>query len=222
MKNNFSLYDFAKKVVYDLRSAEGRERFIYDDGSAHVSAEHQAVIDAMIGDGTFDREEFNRELVSANKAYALDLVEGRLDLGALPEGEGDLASLLDRIRQTGNDDLLDSAKEFARLLLEDEVESGAMRHGEKRFAVMTKASWVTRLPVAYNALSSALDGAPHLGLKDFAARMGNDDRGRAIRTAVKALMADIRDHLAAATPEVKAKSGLSATVGRAAAPGLDI
>jgi len=230
MGQNFNIYDFAIEVVYSVRSKEGRGRFIYDDGCAHVTEEQEATIKAMQEDGSWDAGTFESALRGANNRFADDVVEGKLDISALPEGEAHLARLLQTIKETGNEELLDSAKDFVRAALSDEVTGagmhGSLGSGPARFAVQTHASWVGLLPNVHNAISSALDGgrfsstgerADYGTLDHFIKDRGTyEDRDRALKVAAKALKADMKAHLAATAPEATQKTGLSAAAAQAA------
>ena len=233
MGQNFNIYDFSKDVVYSVRSKEGRKRFIYDDGCAHLTEEQETTIKAMQEDGSWDADTFESALRGANNRFADDVVEGKLDISALPEGEAHLARLLQTIEETGNEELLDSAKDFVRAALSDEVTGagmhGSLGNGPARFAVQTHASWVDLLPNVHNAIYSALDGrfssagerADYGTLDHFIKDRGTyEDRDRALKVAAKALKADMKEHLAATAPEADAeatqKTGLSAAAARAA------
>ena len=218
-----NINEFAKDVIYTLRSKEGRNRFIYDDGAAHLTEEQQTVIKELKDSGEFDQAQFDQALIAANHSYADDLVEGCLEVSNLPEGERELLSLLNTIRETGNEDLIDSAKEFVRLTLNNEICSsglhGSLSGDNTQYAVMTNASWVGLLPNAYNALSQAMRGEfdgrtnSHTGLNYFINERGvYDDHGRALKTAAKALRADIKEHLESTSNDLDTqnKSGLSA------------
>ena len=233
MSQNFNVYDFAKDVLYSVRSKEGRERFIYDDGCAHVTEEQEATIRAMQEQGSWDADSFAAALRGANNNFADDVVEGKVDVDTLPEGEAHLARLLQSIEETGNEELLDSAKDFVRAALSDEVTGagmyGSLGGGSARFAVQTHASWVGLLPNVHNAISSALDGrfgstgeqADYGSLDHFIKDRGTyEDRDRALKVAAKALKADMKEHLSATAPQVDAeatqKTGLSAAAALAA------
>lgn len=210
MVGNFNIHELAKEVVYDLRSKAGRERFVYDDGSAHVSDDHQRVIAAGLKDGSIKREDLDAALKRANTSFADDLVNGRLDKSMLAEGEADIAEILEDIRGLGNADLADSAQEFARTQLEGEVHSAGWRNSnagggqldQPRFVVMTSASWVGGLQNVYVAMRDAVnegdfDVEKHgnkWGLNRYIE--GEGVFGREAKTAAKAFRGDVKEYIA--------------------------
>lgn len=234
MSQNFNMKEFAKEVVYGLRSIEGRKTFRFDSGHGHVTADQQAVIQSMVDDSTWDREGFDTALVRANREFTEDLLAGNLDIATLPEGERDIAEAIDLVRQTGNDDLLESAKGFFEVGLEAEIDApntqfnkpenfGTGGDGSSYYIIATNASWVGGSQNKARAITSALEG-------DF----GDDDKGlnryansapygqgeKTVKMAAKAFKAEAKEHIEATAPKVGAKTGLSAAAKAAILPNI--
>lgn len=233
MSQNFNITDFAKEVIYDLRSVEGRRTFIYDYGCGHVTDEQQAVIQSMVDEGTWDREAFNNALVYANRQFADDLLEGNIDRASLPEGERDIFEAMQAVRETGNEDLIDSAKEFFRVTLEQEINSPNAQFNKPRnfstsgydnpddvhYIIMTEASWTGNAQARAHAIERGLqgdfsDGRNYLGLDSMIDRKPYDADERVFKMAAKAFRAEAKEHIVATSPKADAeatqKTGLSA------------
>lgn len=231
MSQNFDLNSFAEEVVYDLRSVKGRETFVYDYGCGHVSDEQQSTIQAMMDEGSWDQEAFTSAVVRANRRFADDLLEGTIEASQLPEGERDIHKAMEVVRQTGNEDIIESAKEFFRGGLEAEIDNPnphfncARSFGtggdEKRFIIFTKASWVGGSQNQARAVEKALEGNfagsehDYDGINRYATEKYPESK--ASKMAAKALRAEIKEYIGN-TPEVvaQAKTGLSAAADQAA------
>lgn len=235
MGQNFNLTDFAKEVILDLRSVQGRKTFIYDNGFGHVTDEQQAVIQSMVEAGTWDADAFNNDLVYANRQFSDDLLEGKIDRATLPEGERDIFDAMQAVRETGNEDIIDSAKEFFRVVLEDEINSPHTHFNSPRnagtggddvhYVVRTNARWTGYAQNCAIAIKQGLVGdfagsRNHYGLDCMIDRKPYDASDRAFKMAAKAFRAEAKLHIAATTPEADAeppqKTGLSAVAAQAA------
>ena len=224
MAGNLNIHELAKEVVYDLRSKAGRERFVYDDGSANVSDDHQRVIVAGLEDGSIKQEDFDAALKGANASFADDLVNGRLDQSTLPEGEAEIADILEEIRSLGNEDLADSAQEFARTMLADEIYNSGVRstgaYGERlaenKIAITTKASWTGGLQNAYLAIRDAVNKGD-FDLEQHGNKWGLNRYiesdgvfGRDVKNAAKAFRGDVKEYRASVAPVLDANATLEA------------
>lgn len=132
--------------------------------------------------------------------------------------------ILEEIRSLGNEDLADSAQEFARTILLDEIQSSGPRstgaYGEKleqtKFAITTKASWVGGMQNVYAAIRDAVNDG------DFVRDVNNDGQawglnryiegdgafGRDVKNAAKAFRGDVKEHRASVAPALDANATL--------------
>ena len=212
------LDDLALEIVTELRSTVGRERFVYDDGDAHISAEHTKKVEELVHKGV-TQEDFVNALIHANDQFADNFIQAKIDRSTLTSGEAHVADALREVEKTENPALIDSAREFARTLLSNEILGSRYRNtgaygeslGEQRLCISTNASWVGRLVEAGKAIHNALEGnfesSRHsVGINYFADANAYDSASRALKSCAKAFRADVKDHLAASPP----KPGLDA------------
>ena len=230
MDKNFNLYDFAKEVVYALRSVEGQRTLFYEPGYGHVTAEQQKVIENMARQDAWSSKAFDDALVRANEEFANDLLEGGIDRATLPEDERHIFDAIQAVRETGNEELIDSAKEFFRPNLEREITcpdgqftSGRSDYDDLHYTITTQTLWIggERKDQA-EAIKSALEGdfaggaSGYNRIDHFTSVNGSYNRTQ--RMAAKAFKAEVKAHLASMAPEAEAtrRTGLSAAAAQAA------